>query len=120
MDKKTLAVRPQLMSLDFFANRFLIAKENLSWAVEKITTEDDIFYTPIIKIFNSDLFIDIKHDILGEAKSIFGKKIELLSASLLEQDTDYHFVSKEKTIILSKQEVEKLYENKFVKDGDLK
>lgn len=108
------------MSLDFFANRFLIAKENLSWAVEKITTEDDIFYTPIIKIFNSDLFIDIKHDILGEAKSIFGKKIELLSASLLEQDTDYHFVSKEKTIILSKQEVEKLYENKFVKDGDLK
>ncbi len=120
MDKRTLAVRPQLMSLDFFANRFLISKENLSWAVEKITTEDDIFYTPVIKILNSQLFIDIKQDILGEIKSVFGKKIELLSATLLEQDTDYHFIAKEKTIILSKQEVEKLYENKFVKPGDLK
>ena len=120
MDKNNLATRPQLMSLDFFANRFLIAKENLSWAVEKITTEDDIFYTPVIKISNSQLFIDIKQDILGEIKSVFGKKIELLSAGLLEQDTDYHFVSNEKTVILSKQEVEKLYENKFVKPEDLK
>ena len=114
MDKLLPAQRPNIMSLEFFANRFLVAKEKLSWGVVEIIAD----YTetiPVIRIDGNINVIDIKRDSLAYNKSMLGKKVTVYPAQLSDDGSQYVLTYPKGHISVDKDEIERLYKNKFVK-----
>lgn len=109
------ANQAEFMTISFFADRFGIRKEFLEWGLEKVIVDDATHYFPILKIDGmANAFIDIQRDKISLGSDTFGKKTCLLNASMKEENDSYIFSSAEKQLSVSKAEMKKLYEGKFL------
>ena len=109
------AIQAEFMTLSIIDNRFGIRKEFLEWGLEKVIVDDATYYFPILKIDGmANAFIDIQRDKISLSSDTFGKKTSLLNASMKEENDSYIFSSAEKQLSVSKAEMKKLYEGKFL------
>lgn len=117
MDKfnEISANQAEFMTVSFFAARFGIREDFLEWGLEKVVVEDTTHYFPILKIDGmGNAFIDIQRDKLSFSQDVYGREINLLDASMKEENDAYVFSCAEKSISVSKAEMKKLYEGKFL------
>lgn len=103
-----------VMTLDFFSQRFNIRRELMSWGLQKVTTEENIIYLPVVVIANSQIYVDIKKDCFASKNSIYGRTAELLPAKMEETPSSYRFSAENAQYIYTKEDVQDFYSRKLM------
>ncbi len=103
-----------VMTLDFFSQRFNIRRELMSWGLQKVTTEDNTIFLPVVMINGSQIYIDIKKDCFASKNSIYGRIAELLPAKMEETPSAYHFSAENASYCYTKEDVIEFYSRKLM------
>ncbi len=114
--KKSATIRAvEIMSLEFFAKRFNVAKKLLSWALIVSENEDAEVETTagIIIRGNENIFIDIIHDRFTPKMNICGCKTTSYIATFNRVKGGYKFVAGDESKFLSCEEIESVYRSKI-------
>lgn len=104
-----------LFNLRFFANRFHVAKEKLSWAVVVSKTKETTTCFPAIMIKGEKVYINMSSDALAPLVNICGSKQTICKATPKEIDANtIAFVfENDKTVGLDKDRFFSTYRNKI-------
>lgn len=105
----------QIMKKEFFANRFGVKANALSWGIIVSQNEDSEKNLNAALLFKKDknLFIDILNDKISPLINICGCQTTAVKASFNRTRCGYSFKSGELKAFISKEELEKAYRNKL-------
>ncbi|MFI3305305.1 MAG: hypothetical protein R3Y68_02185 [Rikenellaceae bacterium] len=79
-------------AFEFFANRFWITKEQLSWGVLEISTDEFTEFFPVLRVNEGHIFIDIIDGEFSSCCSIHGRFMKTYPAYL--EDGTLHYEKK--------------------------
>ncbi len=104
----------EIMSLEFFANRFGIKKKLLSWGLIVAQNEDaEVTTSAAVLIKGSNLFIDIVNDQLSPMMNICGCRCSSFIATFNRVKGGYKFVAGDESKFLSDMSIENAYRSKI-------
>ena len=116
MNTKNTPIRAVLvMTLDFFANRFGIPAENLTWGIISSCNEEyQTASCPAVLIKGEkNLFIDIINDKISPLINICGCQTQAHAADVVKKDEGYQFLGEEQSVFLTNDRLEKAYHTKI-------
>jgi len=120
MEGYIASIADKVMRLEFFAARFGINVDRVSWGILKSSNEDGLnSLYPVVSIKNSNLFIDILNDRLSPLVNIGGCKSFIANAHVSMTSSGYVFVSNQEYVDLTASEICDEYRCKiFTSDVD--
>ena len=109
----------ELLSLKFFANRFNVPKNKLTYGIitKKNLKSEKVWQMPAILIKGSELFIDICEDRLKHKISDSQYQFEVYHCELIDDGAYYIFRHDEREMKLQKEEIEIFYSDKWLSDA---
>lgn len=105
----------QIMKKEFFANRFGVKANALSWGIIVSQNEDSEKNLNAALLFKEDknLFIDILNDRISSLINVCGCQMVGIKASFNRTRCGYSFKSGELKAFISNKDIEKAYRNKL-------
>ena len=112
--KKSATIRAvEIMKLAFFANRFGIAKSQLTWGIVVSENEDaQVSISAAVLVKEKSLFIDILNDRLTPLMNICGCKSTSYVAVFNRVRSGYKFTAGNEAVFLSNEQIERVYRSK--------